>query len=525
MKKELLFYLVTLIATITHLSAQTNYNLSNLSFSDGEPYIAVNPANQNNIIAGWMRLRIDGKIWIATKASFDKGETWSAISFMPHDTLLNNSADVSIAFHNSGIAYLSYVDYRISPDSAGGVFLSKSIDGGLIWSTPNKVFDKNDSPDIPLDRPWIAVDNSGGINDGTVFITSMSAYFYEGQHHIYLRTSADGGDTWSNIKQVDDSLFSVGPMKVSYATISVGGDGKAYIAYMSYVSLFIKKFYIATTMNTGNTFQRYDLGNVFPAFLKLPAYTISADPVNNGYVFLSWCDTRYGDLDVLLSKSTDGGQTWSTPIRINDDAVNNGIVQDQVWSNFSPSGKLAIAWRDRRLNSIGSNVPFDIYLAVSTDAGNTFFPNYRVSTVSSPYFAVSCCNSFIGVAITDNIIVTDWGDYRNSNWDIYFNKTDLTTLTSVNELAQSAQSIQLFPNPANNSIQIRFSLPSANSGSEIIIFNSLGKVVKTIPLSKSQSQMYVEQIDISCFTDGVYFLFLKTGNSFFKNKMFIKCGK
>lgn len=528
MKSKLLFIIMLCLILPEIISAQTNYNLSNLSLSDGEPYIAVNPANQNNIIAGWMRLRLDGKIWIATRASFDKGQTWSTINFMPHDTVLNNSADVIIAFNNSGIAYLSYVDYRTSPDSAGGVFLSKSIDGGLTWSAPTKVFDKNETPDMPIDRPWIAVDNSGGANDGTIFVTSMSAYFYTGQHHIYLRTSADGGVTWSAIKQVDDSLSSVGSFKVSYAPVSFGRDGKVYIAYMAYVSLFVKKFYIATTTDAGNTFQKYDFGSVYPAFAKLPAYVISADPVNNGHVILSWCDTRFGDLDVLLSKSTDSGQTWSIPIRINDDTINNGVVQDQVWANFSPSGKLAIAWRDRRLNGVGLNVPFDIYATLSTDAANTFSPNYRVTNVSSPYFASPCCNSFIGVATADSSIYMNWGDYRSgTDWDVYFNKTDFTTLiTSINNISPTIQSsIVIFPNPANNSMQVSFSFPLSKINFEIIIFNSVGQIMKTIPISINQSGMYFKQIDISNFTDGVYYLFIKSNNLFFKSKMFIKSCK
>ncbi len=74
MKSKLLLHFLLLMIIPKISSAQTNLNLSNLQGFDGEPYIAVNPANQNNIIAGWMRGRLDGKIWIATKASFDKGK-------------------------------------------------------------------------------------------------------------------------------------------------------------------------------------------------------------------------------------------------------------------------------------------------------------------------------------------------------------------------------------------------------------------------------------------------------------------
>ncbi|MCC6818733.1 MAG: exo-alpha-sialidase, partial [Bacteroidia bacterium] len=450
MKQKLLNIIVLLIVSHVDSIAQTNYNLSNLLSFDGEPYIAVNPANQNNIIAAWMRLRADGKIWIATKASFDKGQSWSAINFMPHDSVINGSADVSIAFHHSGTAYLTWINFRTNPDTAGAVFISKSIDGGLTWGTPNKVIDDKDKPDNPFDRPWVAVDNSGGINDGAVYVTSMTAYWRTGQHHIYLRTSSDGGLTWGMVKQVDTAGFSVGVLTACYGGISIGKDGNAYIAYLSYdvsVSPFVR-YFCATTNNLGITFQRNLVGNASisggSSFTR--AWSVAANPAINGNAVLTWVDNRNGDYDILISKTINGGLTWTSPTRVNDDSLSNGIEQDMVWANFSPSGKLAIAWRDRRLNGIGSTVPFDLFAAYAIDSVNTLSSNFRITSVSSPYFAVPQGNSFIGCAISDSSIYFNWGDYRNSpDWDIFFNKSDLANLSSVNEIATSSKSINIFP--------------------------------------------------------------------------------
>lgn len=510
-------------------SAQSNYNLSSLISFDGEPYIAVNPANPNNTIAGWMRLRGDGKIWIATRASFDKGQTWSAINYLPHDTSINGSADVSIAFHNSGTAYVSWINFRQTPDTVGAVFVAKSTDGGITWGTPNKVIGSDDLTDNPFDRPWIAVDNSGGVNDGVIFVTSMTAYWVVGQHHIYLRTSTDGGLSWSTIKQVDNTTFSVGSLTSSYGGISIGNDGRAYMAFLSYdvsVSPFIR-YYSITTSNLGTTFQRNVIGTASissgSGFTR--AWSIDANPIANGNAVLCWVDNRNGDYDILLSKTTNGGLSWSAPVRVNDDAVNNGIEQDMVWADFSPSGKLSLAWRDRRLNGAGSTVPFDIYTAVSEDAGNSFSSNFRVTTVSNPYFLVPQGNSFIGCAMSDSSIYLNWGDYRNSpDWDIYFNRTDLSTLiTTVNDLGPTAQSaIELFPNPANHTIQVSFPLPAETSNAEILIINSAGQVLKTIPVSLNQSGKYAQQIDISSFSNGIYYLFLRSNNSYRGNITFIK---
>lgn len=514
------------------LFSQTNYNLSNLLSFDGEPYIAVNPTNQSNIVAGWMRVRSDGKIWIATKASFDKGQTWGTINFMPHDSIINGSADVSIAFHNSGVAYISWINFRTSPDTAGAVFVSKSINGGLTWGAPSKVIDGIDSPDLPFDRPWIAVDNSGGVNDGTVFVTTMSAYWFVGQHHIYLRTSSDGGLTWSTIKQVDNTAYSVGSLTSSYGGISIGSDGKAYIAFISYdvsSSPFVR-YYSVTTSDAGSTFQRNIIGNVFISggsdFTK--AWCIKANPVYNGNAILTWIDNRNGDYDILLSKTNDGGISWSAPIRVNDDPINNGIVQDMVWADFSTSGKLALAWKDRRLSGTGSSVPFDIYAAVSNDTADTFSTNYRITTVSNPYFLVPQGNSFIGCSISDSAVYVNWGDYRNSpDWDIYFNKTDLSDLfTSVAEHSKdNSSTISVFPNPALNSISFSLNLSSANFPFEIVIFSSIGQIVKSIQCINNQSAEYSKEIDISDFSEGLYFLYLKNNGTFLGSGTFVKIEK
>ncbi len=518
-----------MIVSTTITSAQTNLNLSGATLFDGEPYIAVNPANQNNIIAGWMRLRPDGKIWIATRASFDQGQTWSAINFMPHDTVINGSADVSIAFHSSGIAYLSWINFRTDPDTVGAIFVSKSVDGGLTWETPNKVIDGTDKPDLPFDRPWIAVDNSGGTNDGTIYVTAMSAYFYIGQHHIYMRTSNDNGVTWSTIKQIDTVGYSVGSLTVSYGGISIGSDGRAYMSFISYdvsVSPYVK-YYSVTTTDLGVTFNRNEIGNVFLApgadFTK--GWSLKASPTIAGFAILTWVDNRYGDYDILLSKTMNGGINWSAPVKINDDAINNGVIQDLVWSDFSLSGNFGIAWRDRRLNGAGTMVPFDIFGAVSVDSANSFCPNFRITSVSSPQFTVTKGNSFLGCAMSDSSIYINWGDYRNSPyWNIYFNKTNISTLiTSVNDIFPNAQSIiEIFPNPANHSIQVSVSLPPQNSNSQIIIFNSLGQIVKIISVPSNQSGKYSQQIDISSFSTGIYYLFLKSNDTYLRNTTFIK---
>ena len=496
-----LFLTILFLLFASSLKAE-NINLSSLGGFDGEPYIAVNPTNPKNIIAGWMRGRLDGRIWIAVKSSFDEGNTWSNVQFMPHDNDLNGSADVSIAFNRNGVAFLSYIDFRQTPDTAGAVLVVSSIDGGKNWSEPVNVFDMKDKPDLLIDRPWIAVDNSGGANDGTIYLTSMSAYWYIGQHHIYLKTSTDNGKTWSPIKQIDNEEFTVGLMTKSYAAISIGADGTAYLAYHTYDTTAAKivRIYYATTNDLGNTFQRGVITNAF--YLKAntgdftKAYCLAADAFRNGNVAITWIDDRYGDADVFLKKSTDYGKTWTLPLRVNDDSTKNGIQQDQVWMNYSLNGNLAIAWRDRRLSGKGDTVSFSIYSTISTDGGDNFAPNKLMSTISSPYLDLPKGNSFIGVAMSNNSMHSTWADLRTGDIEIYYSNREL--VTSVEETHILSDGINVFPNPSNSFIIIDFD-KSIFVPNYYEIYELTGNIVKKEKLDNFQ-------VDISKLIEGAYLI-------------------
>ncbi len=522
--KQKILLLWALFIIPAFIFAQSNeINLSNLASFDGEPSLAVNPTNPDNIIAGWMRYRyFDQKLWIATRTSFDGGATWSNISFLPHIDTTYDSFDVSIAFNTNGVAFLSFVDLVVN-DSAGTVFVTKSTDGGLTWGTPVTVFESTELPDIPIDRPWITIDNSGSIYDGTIYLTAMSYCHYSGgTHHLYLKTSTDNGNTWSTIKQVDDSSYGVGSLTISYGAVSVGANGKIYIAYYSYdtlVSPFLRTF-VASTTDLGNSFQYNVIANVFITVSSnyTNGYSIAASPTDTGNVIMTWVDDRFGDADIVFSRSTDGGVNWSYPARLNDDATNNGIIQDRVWSYFSADGKYTAGWRDRRLNGTGSSVPADIYLIYSLDGGNSFSQNFRVSDTSATHAPLSCCNSFLGVTIDTNYAYAIWGDDRSSDWDIYFSKTPLQ-LTSLQELTDNGSGLSIYPNPIISNININFYLEKEQRVF-LEIFDMGGKKQVTVFNKVLPQGNHTIKQNIDNISTGVYVCRL-TGEQFILQKLII----
>src|SRR6185436_20012597 len=90
----------------------------------------------------------------------------------------------------------------------------------------------------------------------------------------------------------------------------------------------------------------------------------------------NWSDQRNGvnNTDIWLSKSIDGGNTWTAPNKVNDD--NSGRHQIMTWMALDQvTGWLWFVFYDRR-NYGGANT--DVFMAVSKDGGANF-QNIKVS--------------------------------------------------------------------------------------------------------------------------------------------------
>src|SRR5262249_23133928 len=93
--------------------------------------------------------------------------------------------------------------------------------------------------------------------------------------------------------------------------------------------------------------------------------------------------------DILLRRSTDGGATWSPPVRVNDDPAGTGVDHRSPHLAIGANGVIQVTWFDRRNahtpvrpecnNPLSRPGLGDVYLASSSDGGATFSPNRRVT--------------------------------------------------------------------------------------------------------------------------------------------------
>jgi len=110
---------------------------------------------------------------------------------------------------------------------------------------------------------------------------------------------------------------------------------------------------------------------------------------NKGTLYVNWIDERNGDPDVFVMSSRDGGDTWSAPVRVNDDPVKNGKAQFFTWMSVDPAdGSINIVFYDRR---DGSGTQTQLTLARSVDGGRSFV-NHKIDV---PPFTVNA-RAFFG---------------------------------------------------------------------------------------------------------------------------------
>ncbi|MGH2817347.1 MAG: sialidase family protein [Actinomycetota bacterium] len=141
------------------------------------------------------------------------------------------------------------------------------------------------------------------------------------------------------------------------------------------------------------------------------AGNIDIDP-RNGTLYLAFADNRNGtatdtDTDVLISKSTDGGATWSPVQQITT------TEDDQFfpWLSVAPNGIVAVTYFDRQF----SDPLIDTSLAVSRNAGRRWSLR-RVSEVSwDPNLAFRLgifIGDYNGLDTTRTTAIPFWTDAR-----------------------------------------------------------------------------------------------------------------
>jgi hypothetical protein len=510
--------LLLLLSTTFLLFAQ-NQNLSQGNVFEGEPYMVIDPNNSKHIVVAWMGFEWLNQVQINIKISEDAGNTWSNEIKLPHLKSNYTSADVSMAYDNNNNLYIAYIDYKQTKDS-GEVIVRKSSDGGYTWSPPKTVVSvQDDTPRIPIDRPWLSIDTLTGY----LYLTTMNAKGAQPDYHPYFFVSTDGNTSWSTFRTLDTAGWLSGNfIPQPMPTHCVSSNGIFYAVYPSYEpSQYILPQYIfAKSTNGGTTFNYSSLyassnAGVGDSLAK-SGYLLRCDPSDtNHLVFLMLQKSGTDPSNVIMFESYNSGNTWSVPQKVNDD--NGTSLQDMLWASFDKDGDLLVTWRDRRNGANNTyKTSYEFFAAVKPSGSSLFNANFPVSDMIIPYDSIleKSGNDFMCNQIINDTAYAVWGDNRNGKLNIWFQKFTVTgQLLSLQNLANSNQNAFVYPNPVSNQLIINspFTIATLN------IYSIDGKIV----FSKS-NYINKQKININKFPNGIYFYQLISENKEIKGKFMVE---
>ena len=215
-----------------------------------------------------------------------------------------------------------------------------------------------------------------------------------GKYGILLAKSTDGGMTFGTPVDISRNIGSS-----SSPQFAVSGND-VYVAWQAkttgkYQIIFAKSTDGGATFSTPANISNNSGDSSYPKIIASG---------NNIYVTWSFTVTNK-DYDVLFTKSTDGGATFSTPANISNNSGDSGLPQMVVSGN-----NVYVTWEN---NGLGN---FEVFVAKSTDNGDTFTFPVNVSNDDAPSGAPQ-------ITASGKNVYVSWMDKTSGNYDVFVAKS------------------------------------------------------------------------------------------------------
>jgi hypothetical protein len=425
----------------TRATAGTNRNAA-ATFSpspedyQGEIQVAVNPNNPNQIVAAantWDTL--GGSCAGGIQAVFyssNGGASWgytcppgqSAYSGLSCSGTVYGS-DPAVYWNDNNEVFLNHMLIcAVGSTTYTSMVVARSTNGGASWSGQGVIKNSWGTSNFE-DKNFYVIDNNSSSpyhgrhytcwdrnnNEKSAYSTNNGASWTE----VDLPTPSGGGYDLGCDLAVEDN----GTVHVVFDTLTCGANCTNE-----------RMFYTRST-NGGVSWSTPVLVRDF----NLVAFSTNSNPNAQDYRGIGpfgavdvdnsggSCDgtlyAAFGDLtssgssvntaDVYVSRSTNGGSSWSTPVKVNDDGLSNRIQFHPTLVVDQTNGQVVVAWHDARNDS--GNDAVDFYASRSTDCGLTWEANTQVSAPSSEFNNSSISYSDENTSDNPNRNPNQYGEY------------------------------------------------------------------------------------------------------------------
>jgi len=377
-----------------------------------EPSIAVDPNNRNRMAIGWRQFNTITNNFRQAGFGFttNGGQTWTFPGVIEPGIFRSDpvlDADVDGNFY--------YNSLTNSPEYMCKVF--KSSTGGSSWNSG--------TPAQGGDKQWMTIDKTDGSGTGHIyaFWTSYYSVCYPG----FFTRSTNGGGSFENCVTIPNEPY--------WGTLAVESDGDLYVGGTTGNNFQVNKssnaknpgqtvaWDMTTSVNLDGT-TTYGSGPNPDGLAGQTNIAIdtSGGPYN-GYIYVLCSVDRNSTadpLDVMFARSTNGGVSFSSPIKINDDP---GTSAYQWFGTMSvaPNGRIDVIWLDTRDNP-GTYLSA-LYYSKSTNGGVTWSSNEKLSGYFNPHLGWPQQNKmgdYFDMVSDVNGASLAWAATFNGEQDVYY---------------------------------------------------------------------------------------------------------
>jgi hypothetical protein len=422
-------------AASNNTTVGANIDVSREPGPQSETSIAIDPTNAKLLVAGSNEINRNP---MRAYYSSDSGKTWGAVD-LPLPPPIAGSAvdfgsDPGVAWDLRGEVYYSYIVVYFSAGFAAvtgsEMAVARSLDHGHTW---NATYFALQSAANPFDdKPMIAVDthaNSSFANrvyvawdltgtdhsDGDAILVSHS-----GNHGVNftapVAASPSTGETRKGVIGADPVVSADGNLYVAWNdfqkwTLEVSGSTDGGVTFGSVHTIAKDRIGFDISIPAQNS--RHAL--LYPACGASP--NDSDTPAAPDRLYCSWIDGNFSaGVNLYFARSSDGGATWSAPLRVTDD--NPVAVHDHFnqWLAVDPvTGRIHVSWYDTRLDPTRHST--NVFWAQSTDNGTTFLKNMRVTTAPTNERTKGAdfgnqYGDYEGIAAYGGVVYPVWTDRR-----------------------------------------------------------------------------------------------------------------
>ena len=257
------------------------------------------------------------------------------------------------------------------------------------------------------------------------------AVFQDNAHAAY---SMDAGKTWQVAEGVDPKNYRVsGDVSTAF-----DNQGHVFICYIAFDKLGTFNYWAHGATRNGIFIRRsLDGGKTWepnhipvaeqPTAAGIPfedkPYIVADNSKSKfaGNLYVGWTRWRLTDSQMVISRSTDDGKTWSEPVEID---AHPGLPRDD---NGAAEGFDGAVGPDGTLYAIWSQ-DYDLMFTSSRDGGKTFSRARPIIHTAAIMFAIDTldrANGFPQIAVdakSKRLYVT-WSDYRNGDLDVFISSS------------------------------------------------------------------------------------------------------